>query len=134
MGVQFRKTKMVLNFLEDKPEVYKIAQVNFPIVSFQELIDECSTSCGVNTNQTKAVIDALVNRIVHYMQIGHGVRMGDFGTFKPAFRAKTAKNMEDATAKTVTRKVIRFYPGHDFRNMLNEMSVESASAALDDEE
>lgn len=134
MGVQFRKTKMTLNFLEDKPEVYKIAQVNYPIVTFAQLVNECSISCGVNPSQTKAVINALTDRLVHYMEIGHGVRMDNFGTFKPGFRAKTAKNIEDATAKTVTRKVIRFYPGRDFRNMLSEMSVDSASPKLDDEE
>lgn len=134
MGVQYRKTKMVLSFRDDKPEVYKIAQVNFPTVSFDQLIKECSISCGVNPSQTQSVIIALQDRIRHYMEIGHGVRMGSFGTFKPGFRCKTAKKMEDADASTVTKKVIRFYPGKDFRSMLSEMSVDSASVALNDEE
>lgn len=133
MSVQYRKTKMKLNFLEDKPEVFKIAQVNLPAITFKQLINECSVSCGVNSSQTKAVIDALVNRIVHYMEIGHGVKMGDFGSFKPTFRCKTAKTPEEATAQTVTRKVIRFYPGQDFRSMLSDMSVESAAVSLDDD-
>ncbi len=134
MGVQYRKTKMVLSFRDDKPEVYKIAQVNFPAVSFDQLIKECSISCGVNPSQTQSVIIALQDRIRHYMEIGHGVRMGSFGSFKPGFRCKTAKKMEDADASTVTKKVIRFYPGKDFRAMLSEMSIDSASVALDDEE
>ena len=132
--MQFRKTKITLNFLEDKPEVYKIQQVNFPIVTIEQLINECSISCGVNPSQTKAVIDALVNRLVHYMEIGHGVRMADFGTFKPTFRAKTAKNLEDATAKTMTRKLIRFIPGKRFKNMLSDLNLDKASDTLDIEE
>ena len=134
MSVQYRKTKMVLNFREDKPEVFKIAQINIPAVTFQQLINECSLSCGVNPSQTQSVVSAILNRMIHYMEIGHGVKLGSFGSFKPGFRCKTAKKLEDADATTVTKKVIRFYPGKDFRNMLSEMSIDSASAALDYEE
>ena len=90
MGIQYRKAKMKLGFLEEKPEVYKLRQLTFPQVTFAQLVKECSDSCGVNTAQTKAVLDALINRLVHYMEIGHGVRMGDFGSFKPVFTSKAA--------------------------------------------
>lgn len=132
-GVIYRKTKMVLNFRDDKPEVYKIAQISFPAVSYKQLVAECSNSCGVNPSQTQAVVTALLDRLVHYMEIGHPVQMGSFGSFKPTFRCKTAKKIEDADASTVTKKVIRFFPGKDFRNMLAEMPVSPAGEALDEE-
>ena len=134
MGVQYRKTKMVLNFLEGKPTVYKASQINYPAVNFEQLVKECSGSCGVNPSQTKAVINALVDRLVHYMEIGHSVKMGEFGSFKPTFRSKCAKKIDEADASTVTKKVIRFFPGKAFRNMLADMAIESASSRLDDEE
>ena len=62
MGLQFRKAKMALNFREGKPEVYKLRQIVFPAVTTDQLVAECANSCGVNPSQTKAVIDALVNR------------------------------------------------------------------------
>jgi predicted histone-like DNA-binding protein len=130
MGLQFRKTKMKLNYLEEKPEVYKLQQLTFPQVTFAQLVNECSNSCGVNTAQTKAVIDALVNRLVHYMEIGHGVRMGDFGSFKPTFTVKVAKTLEEATEDTIRKKKINFYPGKAFKNMLNDLSITSASENL----
>ncbi len=125
---------MVLNFRDDKPEVYKIQQVNLPQITSDELIKECSISCGVNPSQTKAVVTALVDRLIHYMSIGHGVKLDGFGSWKPSFRAKTTKKMEDADASTVTRKVIKFYPGKDFKNMISNMPIESQTDALDDEE
>ena len=64
MSIVYRKVKKVLNFRENKPEVYKLHQLTFPQVSFAELVDECSESCGVNRAQTKAVADALLNRII----------------------------------------------------------------------
>lgn len=134
MGIQYRKTKMVLNFRKDKPVVYKIAQVGMPVITFKQLVNECSVSCGVNSSQTKAVIDALLNRLVHYMEIGHLVKMGEFGSFKPTFRSKTTRSIDDADVNTVTKKLIRFYPGKDFRDMLNDLTIENAAEALNDEE
>ncbi len=131
MGIQYRKAKMKLSFLEEKPEVYKLRQLTFPQVTFAQLVLECSNSCGVNTAQTKAVIDALINRLVHYMEIGHGVRMGDFGSFKPIFTSKAAKTLEECDEKTIRQKKIIFYPGKAFREMLSELSVTSASEELD---
>ena len=130
MGLQYRKTKMKLSFMDEKPEHFKIRQLTYPAVSFEQLVAECSTACGVNAAQTRAVIDALVNRLVHYMEIGHGVQMGQFGSFKPVFTSKTAKTYDEADASTVTRKKVHFYPGKLFRQMLSDMTIASASEAL----
>ena len=89
-------------------------------------MSECATACGVNAAQTKAVIDALVNRLVHYMEIGHGVQMGQFGSFKPTFTSKTAKTYDEADASTVKRKKVQFYPGKLFKQMLGDLSISSA--------
>jgi len=131
MGLQYRKGKMTLNYKEEKPEVYKLKQLTFPQVTFEQLVEECSVACGVNAAQTKAVLDALVNRMVLLMGIGHGVSLGRFGSFKPMFRSKTAKTLEEATADTISLKKVQFYPGKAFKQMLEDMSVTSASEDLD---
>ena len=135
MGLQYRKTKMTLNFREEKPQVYKLRQLTYPAVTTSQLVAECANSCSVNPSQTKAVIDALVNRLVHYMAIGHGVKMGDFGSFKPTFNSKTVKVLDDLDGdeaiKTIKVKKIQFYPGKAFKNMLDELSITSASEDLD---
>ena len=130
MGLQYRKAKMVLNYRETKPEVFKLRQLTYPAVTFAQLVNECSNSCGVNPTHTKAVIDALVDRLVHYMEIGHGVQMGSFGSFKPTFNSKAVQSLEDATLETVKVKKIQFYPGKAFRDMLNDLTITNASEAL----
>ena len=135
MGLQYRKAKVTLTYRDEKPEVYKLRQLTYPQVKFSQLVNECSQSCGVNPAQTRAVIDALVNRLVHYMEIGHGVKMGDFGSFKPTFNSKTVKTLDglegDEALKTVKVKKIQFYPGGDFKDMLKALSMESAGEAID---
>ena len=130
MGLQYRKTKVKLGFLDEKPEVFKIQQLTFPQVTFAQLVKECSESCGVNRSQTKGVIEALINRLVHYMEIGHGVRMGDFGSFKPTFTCKVAQTLEEADASTVKVKKVQFYPGKAFKDMLTELTITQGSEAL----
>lgn len=134
MGLQYRKSKIRLNYLDEKPERFKIQQLTFPAVTFQQLVNECSKSCGVNPAQTKAVIDALVDRIIHYMEIGHGVKMGDFGSFKPTFTVKAVRNYDEANAETVKTRRITFFPGKAFKKMLGEMSILQGSEYLNVEE
>ncbi|MBQ0046629.1 MAG: HU family DNA-binding protein [Prevotellaceae bacterium] len=126
MGLIVRKTKKTLGFQEGKPTVYKLQNVIFPQVTSDQLIEECSISCGVNPSQTKAVISALLDRLVHYMVIGHGVRLESFGSFSPKIRVKCVKTEEEATVETVQQKYIRFTPGKKFRTMLNDLTVETA--------
>lgn len=131
-GLIFRKKKIVLNMLEEKPEVYKISNITFPAVTYKQLVDECSNSCGVNPSQTQAVVTALLDRLVHYMAIGHPVKLGSFGSFKPTFRAKCVTKLEKCDASTVRKKVIVFFPGKDFRDMLAEMPVSEAGDDLNE--
>ena len=131
MGLQYRKAKVVLNYRETKPQMYKLVQLTYPAVTTEQLVAECATSCGVNPAQTKAVIDALVDRIAHYMVIGHGVKVGNLGSFKPVFTSKVAETLEETTLETVRKKKIVFYPGKAFKDVLQDLSISSAADALD---
>ena len=131
MGLQYRKAKVTLNYRESKPKMFKLVQLTYPQVTSEQLVAECANSCGVNPAQTKAVIDALVDRIAHYMEIGHGVKMGHFGSFKPVFTSKVTETLEEATLETVKVKKIMFFPGKIFKDMLHELTISGASEAID---
>lgn len=134
MALLVRRRKLVLNYLEDKPTVFKAQVLNFPAVTFKQLVSECSRSCGVNSSTTKAVLEAVVDRMCHYIEIGHPVKMGDFGSFKPYFTAKTAKKIDEATAETIQRRKVRFYPGAELRNTIADLNISEGSAIYDAEE
>ena len=125
MSLQFRKVKRILGYKEEKPEVFKIAQITYPTVKMAQLVNECSISCGVNPSQTLSVINALTDRIAHYLELGHGVNTGALGTFKPVFTSIVTQTEEDANANTITGKKVRFYPGKAFRDVMKNMSVEA---------
>lgn len=122
-GIGLRKTKITLNYLKEKPTRYKLAQLTFPQVTYEQLVQEVSQSRGVNTNQTRAVVDALLNRLIHYMEIGHGVSLGDFGSFKPGITVKAVKDPENVDEESIKVKKVRFYPGGSFQRMLKSLGT-----------
>lgn len=134
MPIQFRKIRTVLNYKKDKPTMYKIAQIGMPKVTFKKLLKEVAHSENVNETQVTAVVVALLNRLQHYLELGMLVSLDSFGSFKVKIRSKVTRSLEDADASTLTRKVIQFIPGKEFRDMLDELNVTSAGKGFDAEE
>lgn len=133
MGLQYRKGKVTLQYLEEKPEVYKAIQLTFPKVTYEQLL-EMIQIVGVSKAQTRAVVEALLTSLVHYMEIGHAVSLGQFGSFKPVFNSKTTKLLDDVDDTIGGKgfiKKINFYPGGKFKQMLKNLSVGGAGEALD---
>lgn len=127
------KRAIKLGYKEGKPTAYKLAATRQQNVTYEKLLDEVSNSCGVNRSQSKAVIEALIDRMTMFMDYGMGVQMGDFGTFKPAVQSKAKESEEELSASDVKRLKIRFYPGKRFKNMLAQMSVTTFDDGDDDE-
>lgn len=132
MGIIVRKVKTKLTFKDEQPEVYKVAQIAYLPVDYDTLVQECSESCGVNPSQTRAVVEALINRMLLIMKMGHAVRLGSFGTFKTQINVKTVANAEAATLDTIQQKRIQFYPGKGFRDMLSNLEVKTAGDSLNE--
>ncbi len=114
---------MVLNFLDDKPTVYKAQQINYGTLGLDKLVAEIAHAEGVNETQTLSVITALVNRIAHYVELGYGVRVGDLGSFKLQMNAKTAPNLEEANASTIRRFRVNFRPGKKLQDVCKTVTV-----------
>ncbi|MBQ8501983.1 MAG: hypothetical protein IJ494_06780 [Bacteroides sp.] len=128
MALMYQKVEKVLHYKDGKPTVYQIAQQTIPPVTFNQLVEEVAMACGVNATMTKAVTEGIINRMSHFMELGHAVQFGEFGTFKPTFTAKTQDSVEKVSLNDVKRVKIRFYPGQRFKNMLSGLSIMQLNA------
>jgi len=124
-GLIFRKTKKTLNYLEEKPEVYSLQNITLPKVTWQEMVDEISRTQGCTAAQTQAVINALLDRTVLMIKLGHPVSLGSVGTFKPTYRSKVSATRENLSAENVVQKYLRYIPGKELRKTMAEMPVNS---------
>ena len=125
MALIYEVKKTTLNFKKEKPVVYKVAAVRQQTVKYDALVKEVASSCGVHRTQTKAVVEGLIDRLVHYMDLGMPVRLEEFGTFKPAIQTKVKETAEEVDASNVVRRVVRFYPGKRMKEMLEELSIQT---------
>lgn len=128
MALLYQKVEMKLNFSKEKTTVFKIAQQTIPPVTFKQLVSDVAESCGVNATMTKAVIEGLINRIGHSIELGHAVQIGEFGTLKPTFTSKTQKDADDLSLKDVRSIKLRYYPGQRFKDILKKMSITELDA------
>ena len=133
MAIIVEKRAVKLGYKEDKPTVYKMAAVRQQKVTYDKVLTEVSNSCGVNRSQSKAVIEALIDRMTMFMDFGMGVQLGEFGTFQPAINSKVKGTEDEVSSDDVKRVKIRFYPGKRFKSMLAQMSVASFSDDGDEE-
>lgn len=132
MAMMYEKRETTLAFKDDKPTVYKLAPVRQQQVPFDALLDEVSTACGVNRAQVKAAVEALIDRMSMFMNYNMGVKMGEFGSFKPTFNSKSESTADALSANNVTRRKILFYLGKRFKTMLSNISI--VSSGMDDDE
>ena len=122
--IQLKRTTRVLSYKEDKPEVWKAQQISYPPIKVEALIKEISHSEGVNETMVQAVIIALLNRISHYVTIGHAVNVAPLGTFKPRIRTIVTQTKEDANTATVKNVVCQFMPAKGFREQIKAINIE----------
>ena len=86
-----------------------------------ELISAISEKAGLNKNQARDALEALLISVTDSLKSGNAVRLVGFGTFKAVERkAGTARNPR--TGETVNRpasKTARFQVGEALKGALN---------------
>ena len=134
MALRYRKAKVVLNYLDDKPVMYHVQQIRPGKVDLDTLVKEIEHSENVTETQTRAVIYALINRIAHYLELNYLVGIDSLGSFKLNMNAKAAKKIDEATAETIKKVGVRFIAGKKLREVAKTVQIEHYGSALDDDE
>ena len=86
-----------------------------------ELISAISEKAGLNKNQARDALEALLSSVTDALKSGNDVRLVGFGTFKAVKReAGTARNPRTGeTVKRPASKTARFQVGEALKSALN---------------
>ena len=86
-----------------------------------ELVAAVADRTGLNRNQAKDALDAVLDSVTDCLKQGQSVRLVGFGAFKPVDRpAGTARNPRTgATVKRPASRTCRFQVGEALKNSLN---------------
>lgn len=127
MSLMFKKVQTTLHFDKENPKViYKLANQRQSKVNFNQLLNDVHRSSGVNRAQTQAVIEGLIDSLSHFLDLGHTVQIGGFGTLRPHFTTKAQDTMDAVGADNVVRCKIQFYPGSVLKATMRNIKLEDA--------
>jgi len=86
-----------------------------------ELVAAIADRTGLNRNQAKDALDAVLDSVTEALSNGDAVRLVGFGAFKPVTRAAgTARNPRTGeTVKRPASKTCRFQVGEALKSALN---------------
>jgi predicted histone-like DNA-binding protein len=92
------------------------------VVTLKQLSKDISARSTVNSSDTLAVLDSLVQQLTKELEEGRIVRLGDFGSFQLSLSSEGADTAEKFNSSMVKKSKILFRPGIDLRNMLATVS------------
>ena len=119
MSIKYRSVKFILNYRDEKPQVWKAQKLTFPVITEDALIEYIANSAAIPKSTVKACALSIAEAIIYFCTNGHAVQVPGIGTFGLQFKTKTAKTEEDVTEENINRKYIRFWAKHDIRNLCN---------------
>lgn len=70
------------------------------------------------------VLKGVQDTMVSFLEEGFSVKLGEFGSFRPAINAESQDKAEDVSVNTIIRRKIVFTPGGAFKEMLGSASIE----------
>ncbi|MBQ6965809.1 MAG: HU family DNA-binding protein [Bacteroidaceae bacterium] len=129
-----RKARKKIVRPDGQHEAWVYQSPALPLISFKEVIKECSESCGENPSKTMGVVAALIDRVSHYLKLGRAVQIEGIGTLKPVINSTSAATSEELgePADVIKGVKVRFYPHGPLQEAIAENGYEY-QPELDDE-
>ena len=100
------------------PKKYYAVTKSAGEVSLKQLSKDISARSTVNSSDTLAVLDSLVQQLVKELEEGRIVRLGDFGSFQISISSEGAESADKFNSTLIKKGKILFRPGVDLKNML----------------
>jgi predicted histone-like DNA-binding protein len=95
-------------------------------VTLKQLSKDISARSTVNSSDTLAVLDSLIQQLTKELEAGRIVRFGDFGSFQLSISSEGAVSADKFTGSMIKKSRIVFRPGSDLRDMLATVSYSKA--------
>ena len=123
MSIQYKVVKQVFNFDETKTEKYVVKTVTGEMLPFDKVRKQVCQITGSHRGTVNLVIDGLLDVLVNNLDMGHSVKLGEFGILRPGIRARAQDDEKEANANSIYRRKVNFVPGKMLKNFLKDVAV-----------
>ena len=110
-----------------KEYAYHASAIPVTPVKLEEIAENISATCTVNSADVKAVLDALQAQVINCLRNGQSVRLGDLGSFHARLASAGAPTEEEFSMEHVRGIRVRFTPSSKMRW---ELSTENPKVSL----
>lgn len=124
MGVSITVQKRVLKFTENEKTVYVAKAQRGDVIMPDKIAKYLAKDTGAPQAQVKMILDTLVESMMDWIEEGHGVKLGNFGSFMPT--AKSASS-EDPDEVGVKRMWVTFYASKQLKDRLDEVKYSTVN-------
>lgn len=125
-----RKTAVRLGYLDEKPVVWRLRQLTYPMVKPKDLVKYISNSANVPESTIEAAIAAIIEGIIYYAIRGCRVSFEGFGGFYVGVQSKVAQTLEDANADSIKGCRLLYAPNIDLRESLADAGTEVVTSGV----
>ena len=106
MGVSVTIQKRVLKFTENEKTVYVAKAQRGDVIMPDKIAKYVAKDTGAPQAQVKMILDTLVESMMDWIEEGHGVKLGNFGSFMPTAKSASSEIPEEVGVK---RMWVTFY-------------------------
>ena len=110
MGLNLKVKKRVLNFTKEKKEVYVATPERGNTIDAEKIAELIAQDTGARPAQVKMILDTLIDSMMTWLEEGHGVQLGSFGSFMPSVKCKSSDDPDEVSVK---RTKLVFYPSKE---------------------
>ena len=118
MGVSVTVQKRVLKFTENEKTVYVAKAQRGDVIMPDKIAKYVAKDTGAPQAQVKMILDTLVESMMDWIEEGHGVKLGNFGSFMPTAKSASSEVPEEVGVK---RMWVTFYASKQLKNRLDEV-------------
>lgn len=131
MAVKYSVEKVKIGFGTQKTEAYAGRIQLGDTISTEKLEEQVSLRTMLPQSVVHTVLGNIVESVIHFVEEGQGVRLGELGILRPAINTKSASDDDDVQ---VTKVRVRYVQSKKMRQAAENLSIRKIGDAMADDE
>lgn len=131
MAVKYSVEPMKVGFGTQKTEAYAGRIQLGDTISTEKLEEQVSLRTMLPQSVVHTVLGNIVESVIHFVEEGQGVRLGELGILRPAINTKSASDDDDVQ---VTKVRVRYVQSKKMRQAAENLSIRKIGDAVADDE
>lgn len=120
MAIKYSVEQMKVGFGKDKSNAYVGRARLGDTISTEKLEEQVGLRTMLPQTVVHTVFANLVASVIHFIEEGHGVRLGELGILRPSITTKSGEKDEDVS---VTNLRVKYWQSKEMRQAVSNLHV-----------